>query len=132
MSQSRSAKYRKRDARRSSDLKWRLARDVRLKKRKSAITDFLKAIKLDRGCAVCGYKRCVSALEWHHTGDDKDFELSKIRKGGWDAVHREIDKCVVLCANCHREAHVGMNGITIPSGQTEIQFPTNNTQFELF
>ncbi|RJQ51653.1 MAG: hypothetical protein C4526_09410 [Nitrospiraceae bacterium] len=56
-------------------------------------------------CESCGYNRCIEALEFHHyTG--KDFSISE--KGytrSWTKVREELDKCILLCANCHREIH---------------------------
>jgi 5-methylcytosine-specific restriction endonuclease McrA len=61
-------------------------------------------------CQVCGYDRCVEALELHHLDPSKkDFGISS--KGytrSWEKVKEEADKCVLLCANCHREVHAGM------------------------
>jgi hypothetical protein len=61
-------------------------------------------------CQVCGYDRCVEALELHHLDpSEKDFGISS--KGytrSWEKVKEEADKCVLLCANCHREVHAGM------------------------
>jgi 5-methylcytosine-specific restriction endonuclease McrA len=58
-------------------------------------------------CSVCGYNKCLKALEFHHLeSDKKDFGISS--KGytrSWDAIKRELDKCILLCANCHREVH---------------------------
>ena len=58
-------------------------------------------------CSVCGYDRCVEALEFHHANSSgKDFSISE--KGytrSWDRVQEELDKCMLLCANCHREFH---------------------------
>ena len=55
----------------------------------------------------CGYSRCVDVLEFHHRdAAQKDFSIS--RRGytrSWTAVKLEIDKCILLCANCHREIH---------------------------
>ncbi len=62
------------------------------------------------GCELCGYDKCPEALEFHHTDDSKkDFGVSS--RGytrGWDKVREEIDKCVLLCGNCHREVHAGI------------------------
>lgn len=61
-------------------------------------------------CQVCGYNRCVEALEFHHLDPtQKDFGIS--HKGyarSWERVKKEIDKCILLCANCHREFHAKM------------------------
>ena len=58
-------------------------------------------------CAVCGYNRCIEALEFHHNNSSgKDFSISE--KGytrSWAKVKEELDKCMLLCANCHREIH---------------------------
>lgn len=58
-------------------------------------------------CEKCGYDRCLEALEFHHLdSSQKDFSISS--KGytrSWERVKAELDKCVMLCANCHREEH---------------------------
>jgi len=58
-------------------------------------------------CEKCGYNRCIEALEFHHNNSsDKDFSISE--KGytrSWAKVEEELDKCMILCANCHRETH---------------------------
>jgi hypothetical protein len=56
-------------------------------------------------CSLCGYCKCIGALEFHHRDPStKVFELSKsnlLRR--WDVVLVEVEKCELLCANCHRE-----------------------------
>ena len=58
-------------------------------------------------CEICGYNKYIGALEFHHKDPtQKDFSIS--RKGhtiAWSKVKKEIDKCQLLCANCHRELH---------------------------
>ncbi len=58
-------------------------------------------------CEVCGYGKCSDALEFHHVNSsEKDFSISE--KGytrSWAKVKEELDKCMILCANCHRELH---------------------------
>jgi hypothetical protein len=57
-------------------------------------------------CERCGYDKCVDALEFHHinpTQKDKNFVNIKIRK--WETQKNELDKCICVCANCHREIH---------------------------
>lgn len=57
-------------------------------------------------CELCGYDRCIAALEFHHNDGDKEFGISS---GGhtrpWAVIVIELDKCKLLCANCHRELH---------------------------
>ncbi|MFA5133707.1 MAG: HNH endonuclease signature motif containing protein [Patescibacteria group bacterium] len=61
-------------------------------------------------CAICGYSKCVKALDLHHISPtEKDFGISE--KGytrSWERVKIELDKCIMLCANCHREIHEGI------------------------
>lgn len=61
-------------------------------------------------CTVCKYNKCLKALEFHHLASDKkDFGISE--KGytrSWKKIIEELDKCILLCANCHREVHEGI------------------------
>lgn len=61
-------------------------------------------------CKICGYNKCIEALEFHHLNpDEKDFALSGDGNTlSWSKVQKEIDKCDLLCANCHREAHTNI------------------------
>ena len=61
-------------------------------------------------CAICGYNEYIQALEFHYLiDDDKDFGISaKGYTRSWKQVRSELDKCVLLCANCHREVHEGI------------------------
>jgi hypothetical protein len=71
----------------------------------------LKAIEYKGGkCQNCGYFKCVDALEFHHTSPgEKDFSISGTGvTRSWDKIKVELDKCILLCANCHREAHLNM------------------------
>ena len=54
-------------------------------------------------CEICGYDRCMDALEFHHLYEsDKEFGLSeKDYARAWKRVEKELGKCVLLCANCH-------------------------------
>lgn len=56
-------------------------------------------------CAKCGETRTY-VLDFHHKDkNEKDFTIGTFKKGNLELVQSEIDKCVVLCANCHREFH---------------------------
>lgn len=64
-----------------------------------------KAIEYKGGkCQNCGYMKCLDALEFHHYMNIKNFGISQ--KGytrSWEKVKAELDLCILLCANCHRE-----------------------------
>ena len=60
-------------------------------------------------CVCCGYNRCITALEFHHLNpEEKDFTLGQNANLGWDKICAELPKCVLVCANCHREIHNGL------------------------
>ena len=59
-------------------------------------------------CQVCGYNKCITALEFHHLDPSKkDFTISGGTKS-FEKLKPEIDKCICVCANCHREIHSGL------------------------
>lgn len=60
-------------------------------------------------CEICGYNRCFDALEFHHINpEEKDPNFQSMRYWGLDKAKEELDKCLLLCSNCHREEHVKM------------------------
>jgi hypothetical protein len=70
----------------------------------------VKAIGYKGGkCILCGYDRCNAALEFHHV--DKGAKGFGLSRGGrirsWESIMKELDKCVLVCANCHREVEAG-------------------------
>lgn len=57
-------------------------------------------------CIKCGYNKCNAALDFHHVdSSDKEFNPAHLTRGSWNKLKIELDKCVLLCANCHREHH---------------------------
>jgi hypothetical protein len=70
-----------------------------------------KAITYKGGaCTFCGYNRCLDALDFHHLDETKKkFGLSKDGiTGSWEKTVKELDKCIIVCSNCHREIHAGI------------------------
>jgi hypothetical protein len=65
-----------------------------------------KAVEYKGGkCSRCGYDRCVWALDFHHKNkQEKIFNISKSgNTRSWERVQNELDKCDLVCSNCHRE-----------------------------
>lgn len=61
--------------------------------------------KMARGCAECGYHDHPAALDFHHLDpSQKRFNIGSLATGGHriERLMAEIEKCSVLCANCHR------------------------------
>lgn len=60
-------------------------------------------------CEICGYDKCEGALQFHHIDmTQKEFQLSDVeltKNFTMDKLKTEVDKCQLLCANCHAEKH---------------------------
>ena len=59
-------------------------------------------------CEICGYDKCISALDFHHLDPNKkDFTISN---GNFKLVEaiEESKKCILICSNCHKELHDNM------------------------
>lgn len=58
-------------------------------------------------CVKCGYNKCAQALHFHHLNPlEKHFHISSQKSYILtDKVKLELDKCILLCANCHAEIH---------------------------
>lgn len=67
----------------------------------------LKAIELLGGkCSLCGYDKCIDALEFHHKNPkEKDFKLGSGNTTSWKQYQSEIKKCILVCSNCNKEIH---------------------------
>ncbi len=61
-------------------------------------------------CQICSYKKYQGALELHHLNKaEKSFGIGdKGYTRSWEKVRAELDKCILLCANCHREVGAGI------------------------
>lgn len=61
----------------------------------------------EKGCCKCRYNKCLDALHFHHKNPTKKIaKINKIRKtGNLNKVKAEIQKCILVCANCHAELH---------------------------
>jgi hypothetical protein len=59
---------------------------------------------LGGSCVRCGYNQHLAALEFHHI-EDKDDSLGTMLNRKWETIKIELDKCILLCSNCHRIEH---------------------------
>jgi len=57
-------------------------------------------------CSICGYNKNMAALEFHHLNPEhKDFALSQNIDYSYERLLKEVEKCILICSNCHRELH---------------------------
>ena len=76
------------------------------RERHNGLMEILNKLKIN-GCAICGYNKNPCALDFHHV-NPKDKKMI-IDAGTIDNSNKriadELNKCILLCANCHRVIH---------------------------
>ena len=95
------------DKRKYADRREELIKAVAKRRRKIK----LLSIQYKGGkCQVCWYNKYVGALDLHHiNGHQKSFGIAdKGYTRSWEIVKKELDKCILVCANCHREIEAGI------------------------
>lgn len=62
-------------------------------------------------CSICGYNKCKRALVFHHLDNyKKEFGIGQSGlTHSWEKLKKELDKCILVCANCHAEIHDKIN-----------------------
>lgn len=81
------------------------AQQARGRKRKQEFVN-----QLGGKCQKCGYNKCLSVLSFHHREPDKKsfaLDLRQMSNRKLSALQDEVDKCDLLCLNCHTELHHG-------------------------
>lgn len=64
------------------------------------------AVEYKGGCCNrCDWKGSIAAFEFHHTDDNKEFNIGSAANKSWKVIKKEIEKCELLCSNCHRIEH---------------------------
>jgi len=98
----------------------RCGKEIRIRKKCMPCYVALSRIKLKKmaveykgsKCQCCGYNKCVASLAFHHLDpSQKDFSLGHGNTTSWNKVKKEIDKCILVCMNCHGEIHYGIRTI---------------------
>jgi hypothetical protein len=76
------------------------------KRKTKSIISNLKSNRKQDGCSICGENH-PATLDFHHKNkNDKSFTIGQNKKHyGVETVKKELDKCIVLCSNCHRKLH---------------------------
>jgi hypothetical protein len=75
------------------------------------------AVKAKGGkCVVCGYHKYIGALDLHHIKGKKEFTIGST---GYtyskEKIRLELEKCILVCSNCHREIEAGITSVPQPS-----------------
>ena len=94
------------DKRKYADRKKELIKAVAKRRREVKMS----AIEYRGGkCQICGYNKYQGALDLHHINGKKEFGIAdKGYTRSWEKVKTELDKCILVCANCHRELEAGV------------------------
>ncbi len=67
--------------------------------------EYVRKWKESHECEICGEARAV-CLDFHHSNpNDKSFDISASKSKSIATLHKEICKCIIVCANCHRVIH---------------------------
>ena len=98
-------------------------------KRRRKIKEMAIAYK-GGACQLCGYYKFQGALDLHHLNpEQKTFGIAdKGYTRSWERVKAELDKCILVCANCHREIE---GGITQLPGVIQVENEVNSGKPEM-
>lgn len=78
------------------------------RKKKNIKSHRLSAVNMfNNKCKDCQKTFHMNVYDFHHLNkDDKKYELSRLWGNSWKTIEEELEKCIMLCANCHRLRHV--------------------------
>jgi hypothetical protein len=82
-------------------------------KRREALKKMSVAYKGGK-CTVCGYDKSIWAMQFHHRDRQlKEFTVSHGNTPSWAKVQKELDKCDLVCSNCHAEIEEMLHKIKV-------------------
>ncbi|MHC4264307.1 MAG: hypothetical protein ACYSUK_00020 [Planctomycetota bacterium] len=89
---------------------------ARVDKNKKTYRWKIGTYKEEKGCCVCGYNTTRYSLHFHHINPSEKLKaINKLTaKSSLDTLTSELNKCVLLCANCHGEVEAGILRIGHP------------------
>jgi len=89
----------------TNDIERKKRNYVRVKSFRQRIKE--RAVEYKGGkCSICGYNNCYWALDFHHNNTtEKEFSIGDYVNKSWSNTIIELDKCILICSNCHRELH---------------------------
>ena len=94
------------------------------KKRRIELSEWFAEFKLTLKCSKCSESH-IACLDFHHAeSSKKESTVANAISGGWskERVMREVEKCIVLCSNCHRKMHYDERRTKeTPEGEFRIQ-----------
>ena len=79
-----------------------------IKKRRTDSRNLIDAYKEKLGCrcALCGVIDHPITFDFHHVDpNEKEYRVSSMAGYRWERIKKEIDKCILICAACHRKVH---------------------------
>ena len=84
------------------------------KQRQRILRNKIKSIQYKGGkCTKCGYNKSVYSLGFHHINpSQKEYDPASLMGYSWKNIVKELDKCILVCANCHREIELGIRVFT--------------------
>lgn len=81
-----------------------------IRDRRTTLIEYINQYKENHPCILCK-ESCTVCLDFHHKDEKlKTIEIARVASLGWsiEKIQKEIDKCVILCSNCHRKLHAGL------------------------
>jgi len=80
---------------------YNISRNKRYQNKTQKIIDYLGGC-----CSICGYNKSNYAMECHHENpNEKEHTIAQLKRKKWVIILKEIEKCILLCSNCHRNIH---------------------------